>query len=65
MGRPSKEFQAFDHMVSRLLTVPKSELLRLYAAHREKSDLNPRKRGRKQKVRPPSATDPGEESGNG
>ena len=65
MGRPSKEFQVFDHMISRLLTMPKSELLRRHAEHREKSDLNPRKRGPKRKVRLPSATDPGEESGNG
>lgn len=65
MGRPTKEFQAFDHMISRLLTVPKTEIHRLHAEHREKSAANPRKRGPKPKVTPPSAAVPGEDTENG
>ncbi len=65
MGRPTKEFQAFDHAMRRLLTVPKTELDKRVAEHRELAALNPRKRGPKPKVKPPSSVDPGEESGTG
>jgi hypothetical protein len=65
MGKPSKEFQAFDSLTKQLLTVPKSTIHERHAEHKRKAALNPRKRGPKPKITPPSATDPDEESGNG
>jgi hypothetical protein len=65
MGRPTKEHQAFTKLVDHLLTVPKEEILRRHAEHREKSAANPRKRGPKPKVKPPSSMDPDTESGDG
>jgi len=63
MARPSKEFQAFRDLIDRLLAVPRETIQRRIVEHREKSAKNPRKRGPKPKVKPPSATDPDEESG--
>jgi len=54
MGRPSKEYQAFTNLIDRLLTVPKDEIHRRNAEHREKSAANPRKRGPKPKTTRPS-----------
>lgn len=64
MGRPTKEFQAFDHAVRQLLTVPKTEFQRRHAEHRERSAQNPRKRGPKPKVTP-STSVPGEDADKG
>ena len=49
MGRPTKEFQAFTHLVDRLLTVPKAVVAERVAEHRERAAQNPRKRGPKPK----------------
>jgi hypothetical protein len=57
MGRQSKEFQKFDQAVKTLLTVPKEEFQRRHAEHKARSAQNPRKRGPKPKVKPPSASD--------
>ncbi len=54
MGKPSKEFQAFDSLMGKLLTVPKSTIHERHAAHKKKAALNPRKRGPKPKIKPPS-----------
>jgi hypothetical protein len=54
MGKPSKEFQEFDSLMGKLLTVPKSTIDERVAAHKRKAALNPRKRGPKPKVKPPS-----------
>ena len=58
MGKPSKEFHAFDSLVRKLLTVPKSTIHERHAEHKKKSAENPRKRGPKPKVTPPSVSDP-------
>ena len=50
MGRPSKEFQAFDQTMNRLLTVSKTTLDQRVAEYREKADQNPHKRGPKPKA---------------
>ena len=63
MSRPTKEFQTFDQAMRQLLTVPRATIVERMAVHREKSAQNPRKRGPKPKVKPSSATDPGEGSG--
>ena len=49
MGRSSKEFQAFDALTRKLLTVPKATIVERHAAHREASAKNPKKRGPKPK----------------
>jgi hypothetical protein len=54
MGRPSKEFQAFDSLMGKLLTVPKSTIHARHAEHKKRAALNPKKRGPKPKVKPPS-----------
>jgi len=55
MGRPSKEFQAFDATMKQLLTVPKAVVAERVAAHRERAAQNPRKRGPRPKSAPKSA----------
>lgn len=47
----SAEFDAFTATVDKLLSVPKSEILRREAEYRKQADLNPRKRGPKRKDR--------------
>jgi len=49
MARTSKEYQAFTHLVDRLLSVPRDRIVERMAAHREKAAQNPRKRGPKPK----------------
>ena len=62
MGRSSKEFQAFDATMKRLLTVPKAVVAERVAAHRERATQNPRKRGPKPKSAPKFAVrDPGDD----
>ncbi len=54
MGKPSKEFQAFDSLMEKLLTVPKSTIHERHAEHKKRAAQNPKKRGPKPKVKPPS-----------
>jgi hypothetical protein len=54
MGRRSKEFHAFDSLTKQLLAVPKSTIHERHAAHKKKAALNPKKRGPKPKIKPPS-----------
>jgi hypothetical protein len=54
--RHSAEYEAFTNAVERLMTVPKAEILRREAEYKKQSDLNPRKRGPKRKLKPPSAS---------
>ena len=53
MGRRSKEFHAFDSLMGKLLTVPKSTIHERHAAHKKKAALNPKKRGPKPKSTQP------------
>ena len=53
----SAEYKRFTNAVERIMSVPKVEILRREAEYKKQSDLNPRKRGPKRKVRP-SASDP-------
>jgi hypothetical protein len=48
-GSTSAEFDAFTATVDKLLSVPKSEILRREAEYRKQADMNPRKRGPKRK----------------
>ena len=49
MGKTSKEFQAFDSLMGKLMTVPKSTIHERHAEHKKRAALNPRKRGPKAK----------------
>lgn len=48
---PASEFEAFNQLVDKVLSVPKSEILRREAEYRKKADQNPKKRGPKPKVK--------------
>lgn len=60
MGRPTKEFQAFDQTMKRLLAVPRATLERRLTEYREQAARNPKKRGPK-----PKATRRGASRGSG
>ena len=49
--RPSKEYAAFVDLTKKVLSVPKSEILRREAEYRNHADLNPHKRGPKPKAK--------------
>jgi hypothetical protein len=53
----SAEYERFTHAVERIMSIPKSEILRREAEYKKQADMNPRKRGPKRKVKP-SASDP-------
>jgi hypothetical protein len=61
MSRPTKEFQAFTSLTDKLLAVSKATIHERHQAHKEQAAQNPRKRGPKPRVKPPSATDPAKE----
>ena len=50
MGRPTKEFQAFDALTRKLLTVSKSTIDARHAEHKARVADNPKKRGPKPKA---------------
>ena len=50
--KPESEFEAFTRVVDKVLSVPKSEILRREAEYRKRADANPRKRGPKPKAKP-------------
>jgi hypothetical protein len=51
MSRPSKEYQAFDTLMKKLLTVPKTTIVERHAAHRERRANHHSKPGPKPKKR--------------
>jgi hypothetical protein len=54
----SNEFDAFSSLVSRVLSVPKTEILRREAEYKKKAALNPKRRGPKRKPKPSASPDP-------
>lgn len=59
MARPSKEYHAFVKLTDRLLAVPRAEIQKRVAEHREQAAQNPNKRGPKPKVKAAvSSSDP-------
>ena len=50
MARPTKEFQAFDSAMRKLLTVSKSTVDARHAEHKARAAENPKKRGPKPKA---------------
>jgi len=55
---PPNEFDAFTRVVDKVLSVPKTEILRREAEYKKRADANPRKRGPKRKVTPSASPDP-------
>lgn len=51
------EYERFATAVERVMSVPKTEMLRREAEYKKQADLNPRKRGPKRKIKP-SASNP-------
>ena len=51
---PSLEFQKFDALVGKVLSVSHTEIQRREAAYRKQVDANPNRRGPKRKVKPSS-----------
>ena len=51
----SAEFEAFDKLMGKLLSVSHEEIKRREAEYRKRADANPRKRGPKRKVKPPAS----------
>jgi hypothetical protein len=48
----SPEFGRFTKLVDRVLTIPKTEILRREAEYEKQAALNPRRRGPKRKIKP-------------
>jgi hypothetical protein len=46
---PNTEYGAFKHLLGRILSVPHSEIIRREAEYKERSSLNPNRRGPKPK----------------
>lgn len=54
----SESFSLFSDLVSRVLSVPKNEILRREADYEKQSTLNPKRRGPKRKAKPSASPDP-------
>jgi len=52
------EFDNFSALVSRIVSVPKTEILRREAEYKKQSEANPNRRGRKRKPKPSASPDP-------
>jgi hypothetical protein len=50
MARPPKEYAAFTKLTDKLLSVPRAEIEKRIARHREEAAHNPRRRGPKPKA---------------
>lgn len=48
--KPESEFDAFTRVVDKVLSVPKTEILRREAEYQKQAEMNPRKRGPKRKA---------------
>jgi hypothetical protein len=59
MPKTSRDFNAFDATMRRLLSVSKTELDARVRAHKEKAALNPNKRGPKPKIKSGDVPDAG------
>jgi hypothetical protein len=52
------EFSKFNALVSRILSVPKAEILRREAEYQKESAMNPQRRGPKRKIKPSAGPGP-------
>ena len=51
---PSPEFQKFDALVGKVLSVSRAEIQRREREYRKQVDANPNRRGPKRQVKPPT-----------
>jgi hypothetical protein len=54
----SPEFDRFTRLVDRVLTVPKTEILRRETEYQKQAALNPKRRGPKRKIKPSAGPAP-------
>lgn len=59
--KPSSEFEAFDALLRKVLTVPHAEIVRREAEYKKQAAQNPKRRGPKPKVKPSSGPGPADE----
>lgn len=52
----SEEFQHFDALFRKIISVPHEEIMRREAEYKKRANANPRKRGPKPKVKPSDTT---------
>jgi hypothetical protein len=52
------EYDRFSSLVTRVLSVPKTEILRREAEYEKQSAMNPKRRGPKRKPKPSASPDP-------
>lgn len=53
----SEEYNAFTKLFDKVISVPRSEIIRREEAYKEASKVNPKRRGPKPKTTKPSASD--------
>jgi len=51
----NEEFRNFDALLTKVVSVPKTEILRREAEYKKQSEANPNRRGRKKKPKPSSS----------
>jgi hypothetical protein len=54
-AHPSPEFQKFDALMGKVLSVSHAEMQRREREYRKQVDANPHRRGPKRKVKPPAS----------
>lgn len=56
----SLEYERFSHLVAKVISVPKTEILRREAEYQKQSASNPKRRGPKRKAKPSASPGPAE-----
>jgi hypothetical protein len=57
-NRASEEFRNFDALLTKVMSVPKTEILRREAEYERVAAQNPKRRGRKRKIKPSASPVP-------
>jgi hypothetical protein len=56
--KKTQQFEAFSQLVTRILSVPKTEILRREEEYEKQAALNPKRRGPKRKPKPSASPVP-------
>jgi hypothetical protein len=56
--KPNSDFDAFSSLVSRVISIPKTEIFRREAEYEKQAAMNPKRRGPKRKPKPSASPDP-------
>jgi hypothetical protein len=56
--KSNPEYETFTSFVDKVLSVPRSEMLRREAEYKKQVKANPNRRGPKRKIKPSSSPDP-------